>query len=399
MNQAKIIVASVLFIFCFTAASYCMLDQLRHAPVSSNSTINSTSTPPTNVSTSVNVVSPAPSSWNTYINDTHALSFQYPADYKITKIVHEGNPSNVVGVIPADKTRHDDFIQIVLPGDLGMDSLNAHARTLADYETDYVSMLWSEAGRNISIESSERMVINGREVLKQTYSVTPIHSYDDFGMDGGTSYRYIFDNHGTFAVMAQWGGYAKTEMLDAIAETLVFFDDRTLLTMENRGEVLPNDILEVCNLEWNTEKPNTVKHYVNSDGTFEMDVPVNEGWGNDEFRILPYEERIDGIFFGTVRRGEGCGPVREYVLHVAPSRSIYDIVEIFKNDSAYPEGYTETIQATVVSGYTAYEYLEIGLCTTPVIEIVGPTQNYRLSPLCGGEMSDLEHIAQSIVIR
>lgn len=175
-------------------------------------------------------------------------------------------------------------------------------------------------------------------------------------------------------------------------------DSRTLLTPENKDAVLPQDVQERCALTFNTNESNTTIQYVSSDNTFEMDIPFNADWGTDQFRLSPYYEIGSTIQFGYLQDGESCNPVRQYVLEFNPVRHLEDIAAEFSSDSMYPADYADTVVTTTVDGHTAYQYTRMGLCTNPVIEIVGATQNYLLSTMCNGNMEDLKTMSSTIVI-
>lgn len=171
--------------------------------------------------------------WKTYQNDQYGFEFQHPSSYETKRVSIEGTKVETqIALLNAsrDKTKTYPFFLFSLPGDTSLDSINPNAKNLTDYENDYTNYVISNSGRRIVIESSERKSIKNIIALRQTYSVVPKEKHDDFGMESGSTERYVFYNEGKFIILVLWDcgwedGCKKDEdplLLDKIAQTVKF---------------------------------------------------------------------------------------------------------------------------------------------------------------------------------
>lgn len=88
-------------------------------------------------------------------------------------------------------------------------------------------------------------------------------------------------------------------------------DNRILLTPETIPQycdISNPAMLNRCGTEqFNYEPPTTTVTYSNPAKGLSFAVPYNPEWGNDTFRINPYDEVANGINFGPIGQGEGGG--------------------------------------------------------------------------------------------
>lgn len=90
-------------------------------------------------------------------------------------------------------------------------------------------------------------------------------------------------------------------------------DNRILITAETVRDVCLNKIQEGqdCSYSsWNNDAPTTTVTYQNKSQGFQVDLPWNPKWGNDKYRISPYEE-------GNTH---GLSPVVLYIGPMFPGR-------------------------------------------------------------------------------
>lgn len=93
----------------------------------------------------------------------------------------------------------------------------------------------------------------------------------------------------------------------------------TPTAVDNRILLTPATILQYCDIgnpatlnrcgneQFNYDPPTTTVTYTNAAKGIKFEVPYNPKWGNDTFRVNPYDETANGVDFGPIGQGEGGG--------------------------------------------------------------------------------------------
>lgn len=177
-------------------------------------------------------------------------------------------------------------------------------------------------------------------------------------------------------------------------------DDRTLLTSENISQYNPPSKPN-CSEKFNTDMPDTIAKYENMDRGITLELPYNKNWGNETYKIMPYEMWNDEtgeeyVLFGPITDFEACSWVRNYALYFYPAKSADMRIEEMKKAPNYSETFIIEPTKKVIAGLDIIEFQSHGLCDNVELEVVGKKYNYVLKPLCGTDLGFLENISKSI---
>jgi hypothetical protein len=195
-----------------------------------------------------------------------------------------------------------------------------------------------------------------------------------------------------------------TDDASADANELLPEDGRTLLTLTNAEELISQNSITRCDIDFNDAKPTTAATFSQQESGLSVELPYNPDWGNEQFKIQPYErfELSPGpnqtINFGPMFVGEGCGWFRAYTLQIGQQRSaqvlINGLTESSQTSTPMVVGEPQQVK---IGDLTAVKYEEVGLCNGQTIEVIGQSHNYILRPLCGGDSKEEFEFLESIV--
>lgn len=159
--------------------------------------------------------------WNYYQDDRFGFTFKYPSEYIFSKpLPVNGKPNGSIVVSDAENNDGSGgpYITIKLPP--SEDSLkNPTAKKLEDYMVpEYKTDKYL-----VVIDSSEKLVINGRKALKQKYHTTPLQQKQNTRLQENTKTlsRFVFfDGIKSFVIVN--GDVSHPYFLDQIALTFDF---------------------------------------------------------------------------------------------------------------------------------------------------------------------------------
>ena|SRR3990167_9165736 len=169
-------------------------------------------------------------------------------------------------------------------------------------------------------------------------------------------------------------------------------DDRTLLEPNELGQYFPGNGDAPCT-DFVASEPTQEVRYDNPDWGLALEIPYNSDWGNEQYRINPYDEALDtgtspedqqqtaSLLMGPLVSGiEGCGWVRFPVITFAPQRTAAQATAAIQAE-ADPIFPLQSIETVTLYNKTAvkYEYTPDALCPGPFYEVIGPKFNYLLN--------------------
>lgn len=177
-------------------------------------------------------------------------------------------------------------------------------------------------------------------------------------------------------------------------------DKRILLTPENISQYNPPEKPN-CSEKFNKDIPNLIIKYYDEEKGISIDIPYNSNWGNEKYKINPYEKWKDKsgkeyLLFGPITDFEACSWVQSYALSFSPARSADIIMKEMEEIPYYPEIFIVKPTKKSINGLDIVEAQSYGLCDNGEIEIVGKKYNYILRPLCGANFEFMENIIKSI---
>lgn len=186
------------------------------------------------------------------------------------------------------------------------------------------------------------------------------------------------------------------------AEDVIPADDRILLTAANTQEYCdPAVNLDACAAEdFNTEAATLTANYVNKAKGISVALPYNPDWGSANYKIEPYEEVGDYVYFGPMSQFEGGGWARPYwVLGFVPAQSADDLInQIMTSPETLSGGQPEKV---TINGLQVVKYEEMGLGTHYMMEVIGEKSNYRFVASSFGDdpaaaWRNLENIVKTV---
>lgn len=183
-------------------------------------------------------------------------------------------------------------------------------------------------------------------------------------------------------------------------------DERTLLTYKNVTNYNnPED--PQCEAKFNQAEADTTVKYESKKWGFSAEIPYNQQWASDEFRIDPYEEiksqpgdgppNLNGVVvFGNFSVFEGCSWVRSHYIDIIDARTSAEAIADIKEQNA--EFLVTPPKKTTLGDLTVVEYGTSGLCEMPAIEVIGEKYNYVFRPICGDakDFDDLGEIVATV---
>jgi len=176
-------------------------------------------------------------------------------------------------------------------------------------------------------------------------------------------------------------------------------DSRILLTPEIMGE--HNRPGEDCDIELNNDEPSTTITYKNQSKGLSVELPYNPYWGNDTYKISPYDEYDTSVRFGNIspfQHSEACEWTRPESIFFEATMTIEETESRLKSNPVIKQ----TIEKIKLSnGLTGFKYIDEGPGIPYVVEVVGDIYNYRIRLSPGSEDSNkefahIENIANSI---
>ncbi len=159
-------------------------------------------------------------------------------------------------------------------------------------------------------------------------------------------------------------------------------DNRILLTTETALQYC--DIgnpatLNRCGTEkFNYDPPTTTVTYTNAAKGIKFEVPYNPKWGNDTFRINPYDEMAEGISFGPIGQGEGggWGRINEQLIFEKAQSADRVIAELNAKEGEF---FTNKPYQAKVGDKTVVKYSISTLGDFFGMIVVGPKANYHFT--------------------
>ena len=136
-----------------------------------------------------------------------------------------------------------------------------------------------------------------------------------------------------------------------------------------------------CNVQFNFDPPTVNVSYSNLLRGISISIPFNEKWGNEKYRINPYDEMGEAILFGPIESFEACAWVRSYSILFTKAETSEQVVSDLQKEGELSFG--PVIE--MMNNLTIVKYETLGLCSVPRIQVIGKKFNYDIGPTCGIE--------------
>lgn len=340
------------------------------------------------VTSTPTVVVDQTANWKTYTDNPGMYSFQYPPNFTLT-IRPSGIQPKYNYITVSYTTREvGKGAPVPIPDDFGF--------TVDVYAKD------SEQGNYWS--SNPWLQINSLKV--DGYSVSQGKTFAGFGpspeiFDAKNAQVYNLHTVTTVAdkvyVFSAIPSNSKhINFYDQILSTFKFVDNRILLTADNTQQHNGKTSEERCSVKFNQDKANTISDYTNSAKGISFNVPYNSEWGNEKYKINPFEEDLKNnqVVFGNLSIGEGCGWMRENNLRFMPVRDVNDAikeVEGRQSDMCKIKPTQDTVNGLTILRYSA----TCGIAQNAYIQVIGKKFNYEFYSFFG-DAKGLEEIVKTV---
>ncbi len=217
------------------------------------------------------------------------------------------------------------------------------------------------------------------------------------------------------------------ECTEAINTKIEEPNPRVLLTSENTPQYVGDPLqAAMCDSVTLNDEVATIKvNYKNSDLGIDFDIPYNPVWGNDKFKINPYEElysskdqlnsltdeikemprqnRLNKIRFGPLNNRGACTWLRAYYLTFSPPTSDEEVLNSFGKlpESLIAED-PKAVQPSIIklNDLTVVKGVVTSVCEQPTLEVIGKNYNYKFQATCSSDtkkdFKTLEDIVKSV---
>lgn len=166
---------------------------------------------------------------------------------------------------------------------------------------------------------------------------------------------------------------------DILQPTTVPADNRILLTLENERLYNSGTTTEERCIKFNTDPANTYVNYRNQDKGLSIEMPFNQKWGNDQYRIDPYEVVAENqrVHFSYVMPLEGCSWYRPEYLTFLPQKSLTESIQ--EIESEFEGDCRVTTQVIVINEMDVIKYEPpCGMAYFVYYRVIGEKFNYEL---------------------
>jgi len=129
------------------------------------------------------------------------------------------------------------------------------------------------------------------------------------------------------------------------------------------------------------EDANTTVEYSNKEWGIEFNIPFNEKWGDENYKIEPFDQSLPEddfkcVHFGKFQAGEG-GYGREFGICVEESKDAKTVINEFKESAGWAELLSGP-DIKYINGIEIVQYQVIGLGNPYHVEIIGNDYNYLI---------------------
>lgn len=333
------------------------------------------------------------SSWQTYRNEEYGFSFEYPADWETDKkssFIHTKEFGQDFQSEAGKVYNSLDFYASLS----SLQFLSIQDRTLRELASNAVYFCTAKSIKDITV--------SGFPAVRCTTSNS------EFGASSRVEQIYILKdgkviNYWMFIrdelTLEQQEKYKN--IFDQIFSTFKFIDpeisgNRILLTPENRSQYNKfgneEEIKTSCETKFNFDLPNTSVIYTSQKWGVSFEVPFNNNWGNEKFKLNPYDVNSEGyVSYGPIGSFEGCGWSRDQSVTMLKKKTALEILAYLNRNGDY-EQLTGLQKPEIVNinGLEVVKYEDNGLCYYPIMVVIGKNYNYEFRPLCGGTFKDVE---------
>ncbi|MCU0680610.1 MAG: hypothetical protein MUF50_04920 [Planctomycetes bacterium] len=145
---------------------------------------------------------------------------------------------------------------------------------------------------------------------------------------------------------------------------------------------------ENCQLKLNTLPAKGSVRYSSADKGLSFSAPYSKDWGNEKFRVNPYDDGKEKVSFGPlVVNPKNCNLARESYVNIVPAQSASKVLAATKEIGS---------DKKTISDLSVVEYIVKGDCDMPTIVVFGKKYNYEFTNACGGKLEDLEKVVETV---
>lgn len=189
--------------------------------------------------------------------------------------------------------------------------------------------------------------------------------------------------------------YQKKPELSADTREIVQFNamdsSRVLITPENVQQYDQDHGADspACQEQFSTSNDHQDVFFSSKSAGFSLKIPFNRLWGNEKYRVNPYDYSDGEISFGKLQKSESCGWARAMRMKLLPVRTPVSLLTELRKRSDI-----NTLSSISINGIQMITYKESTDCSMFHVIVEGTKYYYQLSTC--GTWEDVQPILQTM---
>lgn len=141
-----------------------------------------------------------------------------------------------------------------------------------------------------------------------------------------------------------------------------------------------------CYEEFNTDSPSKFVRYKSTVKGATFNLPYNWAWGNEQYKLAPYDATASTITYGPLMQSEKCGLQRSHKIIITEPKNMTEV-----QTDINAQRLAGAVIETTLNGLTALTYESRGrTCIHQNIVVMGEKKNYIFTQSCHGKTSTSE---------
>lgn len=140
--------------------------------------------------------------------------------------------------------------------------------------------------------------------------------------------------------------------------------------------------------KFNDHEATQLIRYENQEKGISVAIPYNPAWGDNTYKVNPYDETENGIEFGPIFSGDegSCGWHRLFRLSFDKAESSKTLIQRINETPGFIVGdlVAGKVEQKNIHNFNVVEYFFEGMCGGGGFVVIGKKYNYNFSRICAG---------------